>query len=180
MNICDILDEYDDTFNRVCKQIDPSYVITFGTNYSALHEHELGSGVTELLLRGNFGRFTPAPLIRSLLEVIITRAIADTSLSKKYQGKKVILLPDFEFADILRAMDNNNIRSIFETEIVRRIYEWASIGIHRGWRMRHSSTWYALFAAGTIGAGLNNKSEMRKNLDVILDYLVSENKIQIQ
>ena len=61
VNVRDIIDDYHDTFNLVCKQIDPNYEIKGITERSAVHSFELKEGIIGLLLRGGLGRYTPFP-----------------------------------------------------------------------------------------------------------------------
>ena len=54
----------------------------------------------ELLLRGNHGRYAPFPLVRSYIEVLITRSLLNPKYSNKYKGKNIVVLKDFKTDDI--------------------------------------------------------------------------------
>jgi len=101
-------------------------------------------GVRELLLRGNFGRFSPSPLIRSALEVIIARTVLNTKYSNKYNSKAVYLQNDFSLHDILNAADKLANPFQFGTNHIRGIYNWGSISTHRANSPQHCEMWYSL------------------------------------
>lgn len=66
VNIIDVIEEYKEIFNVLWKELDPQYVDDGSHRYiSDITRNELIQGTLELLLRGNAGRYTPAPLIRS-------------------------------------------------------------------------------------------------------------------
>jgi hypothetical protein len=183
VNILDIIGEYSDMFNLSCNKIDPSYKLQGISRSAHIYEDELLAGATELLLRGNFGRHTASPLIRSVLEVILTRNILQTDQSKKFKKKIITILPGFQISDILNAADKVGVQVSIGTDSLRRIYEWGSISVHRAWRMQHVEMWYAWFAVNNIRRGifvLNNNQRIESVVDSLLHYLEDKGKIKIE
>jgi len=89
LNMLDIIEDCIFYFNDICRRLDP----TFRGEIEApvpleIKHYELFNGTRELLLRGNVGRFAPSPLIRSAIEIIVTRIIFDTTYSDEYRQKK--------------------------------------------------------------------------------------------
>lgn len=83
VNIIDVIAEYYEVFNVIWKRLDPNFVDNGSRHLvSAIIHDELVEGSLELLLRGNRGRFTPAPLIRSALEIMVMRTVFNTKYSK--------------------------------------------------------------------------------------------------
>ena len=77
-----MIEEYKEIFNVLRKELDPQYVNDGSRRFiSDIIHNELIQGTLELLLRGNTGRYTPAPLIRSALEIIILRTVFNTKYS---------------------------------------------------------------------------------------------------
>jgi hypothetical protein len=180
VNILDVIDDYDDAFNMLCKELDPTYAVPTTRSYSAIFPHELTAGVRELLLRGNTGRRTPSPLIRSLLESQTVRMLLSPPVGSKHAGKQVLLFADFSFSDILNALDVLKVTGLVETDIVRRLYSWGSVSVHYAYSMRHASIWYALFLASSLVSTLQDEVKVNPYIDQILDYLTSKGKITIQ
>jgi hypothetical protein len=144
-NIQDVILDYEEVLNFLAGRIrDPNHPFQPGREISDISHTELLAGVRALLLRGNHGRFTPPPLLRSALEIIITRTLLDPNYSVRHRGSRVIVESGFEMADILRAVNELHLRFTISAEAVRRMYEWGNISTHRGWRMRHSEMWYLL------------------------------------
>jgi hypothetical protein len=177
VNILDIIDEYIDAFDRVCKEIDKNYKVTIERHVSAISIHELDYGAKELLLRGNNGRFTAFPLVRSLIEVMVTRKLLNPRCSVKYKSSHILPLRGFDIRELMKKM---NVGSTCQRDSVERIYDWASISLHRAIRMPHSGIWYSLLFTETILSNmLNNIQRVGPQLDSFLENLQSDKKIEI-
>ena len=183
VNILDILKEYVEYFNSSCKKIDPTFTYQGGRSVAQVNEFELLEGVSELLLRGNFGRFTPTPLIRSAIEVMIIRSVLSTEQSKKHNGKSIKEEPDFKLKDVLNAADSLGIQVSFGTDSIRRLYGLGSISVHKAQRVPHAEIWYALHFADNLKRGIlivQDKDKVSETLDLLLDELIDKNKISIE
>jgi hypothetical protein len=182
-NIQDVIIDYEEVFDFLVTRIrDPNHPFQPRRLTSDISHTELLAGVRELLLRGNRGRFTPPPLLRSALEVIITRTLLNPNYSGRYRGHTVEVQPDFEMADILRAVNELQLRFTISTEAVRRMYEWGNISTHRGWRMRHTEIWYLLVAIQQItqqGIVEIPDDQVSQTWDNILDALIERGVIRI-
>lgn len=86
LNILEVMEDYIFYFNSVYKKLDPQFQCEDEAPVPLEIKHyELLQGTRELLLKGNVGRFAPSPLIRSAIEIIVTRIIFDTTHSKRYK-----------------------------------------------------------------------------------------------
>jgi hypothetical protein len=182
VNIQDVIEDYEEVFDFLVKRIkDPNYNFKPKRKISRISHTELFAGARELLLRGNHGRFTPPPLIRSALEVIISRTMLDPNHSSKYSGQRVEVQKGFGLSDLLNAADKFKYPFAISTDAVRRMYEWGNISTHRAWRMRHSEMWYTLVNIQQITQGILaiEDNEVSKAWDDILDELIKNNLIKI-
>jgi hypothetical protein len=177
VNIRDIIDEYNDTFNITCKQVDSNYEIDYQWYRSAVRSGDIKQGIVELLLRGNLGRFTPFPLMRSYIEVLITRSLLNTKYSNKYKGRNILVQKDFKKDDIwwlMRQLNAGTELQIFTTSL---LYDWGSMSMHRAIRVLHSMMWYSIiFTDVLVGMIASVKIDPNK-LDSIIDSLVVNNKV---
>ena len=97
MNIQDVVVDYEEVFDFLVRRIrDPNHPFQPRRFTSDISHTELLAGVRVLLLRGNFGRFTPPPLLRSALEVIISRTLLDPNYSGNYRGHTVEVQRGFQ------------------------------------------------------------------------------------
>lgn len=178
-NIRDIIDEYHDTFNVACKQIDSNYETDYVTHRSAVLANHIKQGFVELLLRGYLGRFTPFPLMRSYMEVLITRTLLNTKYSNKYRGKNIVVLKSFKSADIWNLMRTTNAGSELQASATSLLYDWGSMSVHRGIRTLHSLMWYSLIFTDTLKIMLAGAQITPERLDNIIDKLVADNKVML-
>jgi hypothetical protein len=76
LNILNAITQYYDLFVQACNEIDPNNneqsIIAYKSDIS---HFELLAATKELLLHGNVGRLVGFPLIRSALELFITRQV---------------------------------------------------------------------------------------------------------
>jgi hypothetical protein len=176
-SIRDIIDEYYDTFNMVCKQIDQNYQIDYTTQRSAIFASHIKQGFVELLLRGYQGRYAPFPLMRSYIEVRIVRTLLNTKYSNKFRGRNIIVLKSFKSADIWDIMRTANAGSELQTYATSLLYDWGSMSVHRGIRTLYSLMWYSLIFTDTLDSLLAGAQLTPEQLDNIIDKLVADKKV---
>jgi hypothetical protein len=183
VNIQDVVVDYEEVFDFLVRRIrDLNHPFQPRRFTSDISHTELLAGVRDLLLRGNFGRFTPPPLLRSALEVIISRTLLDPNYSGNYRGHTVEVQRGFQMLHILDAADRFNYPFSISTEAVRRMYEWGNISTHRAWRMRHSEIWYLLVVIQQIthqGVVVIPDNQVSQAWDNILDELIARGVIRI-
>ena len=179
-----MIEEYKEIFNVLRKELDPQYVNDGSRRFiSDIIHNELIQGTLELLLRGNTGRYTPAPLIRSALEIIILRTVFNTKYSIKYKGRKVLIENSLILNDILSAADRLKIQFQFGTDCIRKLYSGGSISTHYALRMKHHEIWHSLrFIQHLRYAGLiiGKDEDAGQIMDSLLDELISDGKIRIK
>jgi hypothetical protein len=178
-NIRDIIDEYHDIFNIACKQIDSNYEIDYSWRRSAVFTSELKRAVMELLLRGYLGRFTPFPLMRSYIEVLLTRSLLNTKYSNKYKDRNIVLLKDFKTDDIWWLMRQFNAGTLLQIHATSLLYDWGSMSVHRAIRMLHSMMWYSIIFTDILVGILQGVRIDPDKLDSIIDNLLTNNKIKV-
>jgi hypothetical protein len=179
VNIRDTIDEYHDIFNMTCKQIDPNYEIDYLWNRSAIFASHIKHAVVELLLRGNLGRHAPFPLVRSYIEILITRSLLNTKYSNKYKDKNIVVLKSFKKDDIwwlMRELSAGTELQIFATSL---LYDWGSMSVHRAIRILHSMMWYSIIFTGVLSNMLADVKLEPDKLDIIIDDLVTKNKVSV-
>ena len=144
INIKETIYQYHDLFVSALNKIDPQnnaktyYAFKSGGSADGLH-----AAVKELIILGNVGRLEEFSLLRSMLEIHITRELFNLSSSPKYKDKKV----EFSGRDITsvnaicNCIDRLNLSKVFKTDIIR-IYAWGSIVSHRGPRTDEYITWF--------------------------------------
>lgn len=186
-NILDVIVDYEEVFDFLVRRIgDPNHPFQPKRFTSDIRHTELLAGVKELLLRGNLGRFTPPPLLRSALEAIISRSLSrtliDPNYNGRYRGHTVEAQRGFQMSDILDAADQHRYPFLISTDAVRRMYTWGSISTHRAWTMRHSEIWYLLVVIQQIPhQGILDipDNQLSQAWDNILDTLAARGKITI-
>lgn len=183
VNIIDVIEEYKEIFNVLWKELDPQYVDDGSRRFiSDIIHNELIEGSLELLLRDHGGRYTPAPLIRSALEIIILRTIFNTKYSMKYKGRKVLIENSLTLNDILSAADRLKIQFQFGTDCIRKLYSWGSVSTHYALRMKHHEIWYSLRLIQILryaGLIIGKDEDAGWVMDSLLDQLISNGKIRI-
>lgn len=172
--------DYHDLYIRAFNEIDPKNKETpYYRAKSNTWTESLHSAVKELLLHGNLGRTAGFALLRSTLEVHLTRELFDLSKSKKYSNSKVIFKDKYTptVNKICNAIESVHKTNVLKTDIIRRIYDWGSKVSHRGFRTDEYVTWFIFnILAQICNLYTLNLEEER---DKILDDLVRTNQIEI-
>jgi hypothetical protein len=92
-SVYNIIKQYYDLFVKVCNEIDPNNKEESYIQYKSDIDHfQLLAAIKELLLHGNIGRLVGFPLLRSALEVFITRELSNRNKSSKYLNNRIIFL----------------------------------------------------------------------------------------
>jgi hypothetical protein len=180
INIKQTIYDYYDWFVKTCNKIDPD------NNESPYYMFksdegpgEYAAAVKELILLGNRGRLTGFPLIRSMMDVAMTRSLFDLNKSIKYKGKIIIFPKDAisSVPAICGAIDRIGLSDVFKTDAIIRLYDSLSVVSHRGLRSDEYITWFVKFAASDLCNHFSR--ELREHRDYILDDLIKFNQIEI-
>lgn len=126
---------------------------------------------------------SPAPLIRSAIEIVVMRTILNTDYSIKYRNMHVLMDKCLILNDILSAADTLKIKLQFGTDCIRKLYAWGSISMHYALTMKHHEIWNALrFVQNLPSTGLIicQDDQQWRHIDSILDYLFANGKIEVQ
>jgi hypothetical protein len=181
-SVYNIIKQYYDLFVKVCNEIDPNNKKETPTQYqSDIDYRQLLAAIKELLLHGNMGRLVGFPLLRSALEVFITRELFNTNKSSKYSNNQIIFLKKDTPSPriIIRIIEKLNLERFFKIDSLKRLYDWQSIVIHRGIRTDDYLVWFVCErTALEILAAFN--ANLRQYRDQILEELQNEKEIQIK
>lgn len=167
------IEQYHDSFVLACNQIDlNNNEKTIYAYKSDMDHRQLLAAVKELLLHGSWGRLAGFALLRSALEVFITRKLFDPKNSKKYYNNE-ITFPRKEIPTlkaICGRIDELQLGTHFKTDAIRRLYDWQSIVAHRGLLSKEYLIWFVFFiAVREIIVSFNNN--FNQYGDQILDEL---------
>jgi hypothetical protein len=181
-SIYNIIKQYYDLFVYVCNEIDPNNNEETLTQYQLdIDYRQLLAAIKELLLHGNMGRLVGFPLLRSALEVFITREIFNTKKSSKYSSNQIIFLKKDipSLKTIIGIIEKLNLERFFKADSLRRLYDWQSIVIHKGIRTDDYLLWFVCErTALEILAAFN--ANLKHYRDQILEELQNEKEIQIK
>lgn len=183
-SIHNIIKQYYDLFVHVCNEIDPNNKEVTLTQYQSDTDtdyRQLLAAIKKLLLNGNMGRLVGFPLLKSALEVFITREIFNTKKSSKYSNNKIIFLKKDipRPKTIIRIIEKLSLERFFKTDSLRRLYGWQNISIHRSIRTDDYLLWFVCErTALEILAAFN--ANLKHYRDQILEELQNENEIQIK
>lgn len=182
LNILNVITQYYDLFVQACNEIDPNNkeqsIITYKSDIS---HFELLAATKELLLHGNIGRLVGFPLIRSALEVFITRELLDLKKSSKYSNNQIIFLKRriTSINTIIKVIVKLNLERNFQIDSLKRLYEWQSIVIHRGIRTDEYLLWFVYErTAREVLAAFN--ANLKHYRDQIIEELQNCKEIQIK
>ena len=138
ISIYNTINQYYDLFVQVCNEIDPNNKEQTLTQFqSDIDYRELLAAIKELLLHENIGSLLGFPLLRSALEIFITRELFNIRKSSKYSNNEIIFLKERVPSPkaIIRIIEKLNIERSFKTDSLRRLYDGQSIVTHRGYRI---------------------------------------------
>jgi len=182
ISIYNTIRQYSDLFIEVCNEIDPNNKEETITKYqSDIDYRQLLAAVKELLLHGNIGRLIGFSLLRSALEVFITQELFTMKKSSRYDNNQIIFLNNRipSIKTIIRIIGKLNLERFFKTDSLRRLYDWQSIVIHKGYRTDDYLLWFVSErTALEILAAFN--ANLKHYRDQILEELQNENEIQIK
>ena len=145
INIQNTIYQYYDLFVRAINEIDPKRKETpYHAAKSDSSPEGLIAAVKELILLGNRGRVEGFALLRSVVEIHLTRSLFNLNDIPKYNGKKVVAATNYlpSVNAICRSIDRLKLESEFHTDIIKRIYDWGSIISHRGFQTDEYITWF--------------------------------------
>ena len=131
----------------MCSEIDPNNKEEMLSQYHQSDTEtdylQLLVAIKKLLSHGNIGRLVGFPLLKSALEVFITREIFDTKKSSKY-SKVILLKKDTPSSKtIIRIIEKLNLERFFKTDSLRRLYDWQNVSTHKVFGL--TITYYGLY-----------------------------------
>ena len=145
INIKQSIFQYHDLFIRTANILDPEKKENPYYAYkSDSRPEDLHSAVKELLISGNEGRLEGFQLLRSMIEIHVTRELFELSTSNEYRDKKVQFNNKSitSVKAICNSIDRLGLGQVFQTDNIRRVYDWGSIVSHRGFRTDEYITWF--------------------------------------
>jgi hypothetical protein len=180
-NLRRIITQYHDLFILTCNELDPNHKeeIIIAKKSDITHD-QLLDATKELLLRGNYGRLGGFALIRSAVEIFITRELFDLKKSQKYSTKQIFFpkkkIPSVK--SIWKRIEKLQLAQYFKTDSLKRLYAWESIVAHRGTLAEEYLIWFVYYhtAIEIIGAF---KANLKRYGDQILEELQKDGMIQI-
>jgi hypothetical protein len=181
INVCRIISQYHDLFILTCNELDPNHKEeTIIAKKSDITHDQLLDATKELLLRGDKGRLGGFALLRSAVEIFITRELFDLKKSQKYSTNQ-ISFPNKKIPSvncIWKRIEKLNLAQYFKTDSLKRLYAWESIVAHRGILAEEYLIWFVYYhtAIEIIGAF---KANLKRYGDQILEELQNDGMIQI-
>jgi hypothetical protein len=182
INLRNTIIQYYDLFILTCNKIDPSHKEQTLIGYKSDMGHDqLLAATKELLLRGNKGRLAGFVLLRSAVEIFVTRELFDLKKSLKYSSRQIIFpskdIPSLK--SIWKRIEKLHLEKYFKTDSLKRIYAWQSIVAHRGNLSEEYIIWFVYYhtAIEIIGAF---RANLRHYGDQILEELQKDGIIQIK
>ena len=182
INIRNTITQYYDLFVQTCNKIDPNNKEqTLIAHKSDIRHDQLLAATKELLLHGSWGRLAGFALLRSAVEIFVTRELLDPKKSSKYNNNQIIF-PDKDIPSlksIWRRIEKLHLERYFKTDSLKRLYAWESIVAHRGNLAEEYIIWFVYYhtAMEIIGAF---KANLRHYRDQILEELQKDGLILIK
>jgi len=182
ISIRNTIEQYYDSFVLTCNEIDSkNKEQTIYAYKSDIEPDQLLAAVKELLLHGNRGRLAGFALLRPAVETFITRQLFDPKKSVKYVSKE-ITFPSKNVPALWKIwtrIDKLGLGPAFKTDSLKRLYEWESKVLHRGYRTDEYVLWFIYYyTAAEIMAAFTNNLEHYG--DDILDELQKDGIIKIK
>jgi hypothetical protein len=181
INLRQVITQYYDNFVFVSNELDanqkqrPRIAAKSDLGY-----YELLAATKDLLLRGNRGRLAGFAVLRSAMEVYITRELFSLKNSQRYRTNQIIFHDDIpSIKSICKRIDDNpRIAPNFNTDSLKRMYAWQSIVAHRGILAEEYLTWFVYYHTPDI---LNTfRTGLKQHRDEILDKLRKDGIIKIK
>jgi hypothetical protein len=180
INLRSIITQYYDNFVFVSNELDASQKQQPRiAAKSDLGYYELLAATKDLLLRGNRGRLAGFAVLRSAMEVYITRDLFSLKNSQRYRTNQIIFHNDIpSIKSICKRIENDpRIAPNFNTDFLKRMYDWQSIVAHRGLLAEEYLTWFVYYHTSDI---LNTfRTGLKQHRDEILDKLRNDGMIKI-
>ena len=182
ISIRNTITQYYDLFIQTCNKIDPNNKEQTIIAYkSDIGHDQLLAATKELLLHGSWGRLAGFALLRSAVEIFITRELFDLKKSKKYNNYQMIFpnkgIPSLKA--IAKRIEKLNLERYFKTDSLKRLYAWQSIVAHRGNLAEEYLIWFIFYHTiiEIIGAF---KANLRHYRDQILEELLKDGLILVK
>jgi len=182
ISLRNMITQYYDWFILTCNEIDPNHKEQTIIAYKSDITHDqLLAATKELLLRGNYGRLAGFALLRSAVEVFITRELFDLKKSQKYSTKQIVFtgkdIPSVK--SIWKRIEKLQLAQYFKIDSLKRLYAWESIVAHRGYLAEEYLIWFVYHhtAIEIIGAF---RANLKRYGDQILEELQKDGIIQIK
>lgn len=174
-NIRAVLLQYNDIYVKLFSLLDSTYTEKPHTVFqSSTNTRELYYAVTDLLLRGDWGRLTGFSLLRSATEINILQRLFDLRKSSLYEDYQI--LDQIHISDICNAIEKLNLNH-FQIDTLQRLYDWQSKFIHSGIRMNEYLLWFVYLYSGSL---INHfYFDLDNNRDNILQKLQDKGKIKL-
>lgn len=127
------------------------------------------------------GRLAGFALLRSAVEIFITRELFDPKKSEKYNNNQIVF-PSKEIPSvrvIWKRIEKLQLERYFKTDSLKRLYVWQSIVAHRGNLAEEYLIWFVYYhtTIEIIGAF---KANLRNYRDQILEELQKDGLILIK
>ena len=182
ISIRNTITQYHDLFVQTCNKIDPNNKEQTLIAYkSDIGHDQLLAATKELLLRGNWGRLAGFALLRSAVEIFVTRELFDPKKSKKYSNNQIVFpgkdIPSLKV--IWKRIEKLDLERYFKTDSLKRLYAWQSNVAHIGNLAEEYLIWFVYYhtTIEIIGAF---KANLRHYRDQILDELLKDGLILIK
>jgi hypothetical protein len=121
------------------------------TQYSAIRPSQLVKAAVELELHGDYSKHACPPLLRSAIEVALTRMVLDNT-GTKHQRMIVMPTNELEIGGLAGAAEKLGLALPYSPTSIRALYEWGSNSIHLAPRMRTCEIWAAWEASNNISS----------------------------
>jgi hypothetical protein len=182
MSIRNTITQYYDLYVQTCNKIDPNNKEqALIAHKSDIGHDQLLAATKELLLHGSWGRLAGFALLRSAVEIFITRELFDPKKSKKYSENQIIFpgkdIPSLKV--IWKKIEKLHLERYFKTDSLKRLYAWQSIVAHRGNLAEEYLIWFVYYhtTIEIIGAF---KANLRHYRDQILEELSKDGLILVK
>jgi hypothetical protein len=189
----ELMEEYDYYLSHACHELDESFPLSRTTLRSRIRPSKLLRAAIELELRGNYGGHTCPPVLRSAVEVALTRRVLDTTGTKHAQ---MIVKPtaDLKIGSLANAAEKIGLTLPYSLDAISTLYDWGSQSIHTAERMPTCEIWAAWIAANNISSikvprmkpkkrererDIKERERIIKERETIIDRFVQQRKVML-
>ncbi len=182
INIRNTITQYYDLFVQACNKIDcNNKEQTLIAYKSDIGHDQLLTATKELLLHGSWGRLAGFALLRSAVEIFITRELFDPKKSSKYNNNQITFpgkdIPSLKA--IWKRIERLHLERYFKTDSLKRLYAWQSIVAHRGNLAEEYLIWFIYYHT-TMEIIDAFKANLRHYGDQILEELQNDGLVLIK